>query len=65
MFGGFHSSEVVALLFFSFVVVVVVVVFKTVAADMGQFVRKVEQIVSSYPLVMFSKTTCGYCSRGE
>ena len=29
------------------------------------FVRKVEQIVAASPLVVFSKTTCGYCSRGR
>mmetsp|Transcript_13123 Transcript_13123/g.24932 ORF Transcript_13123/g.24932 Transcript_13123/m.24932 type:complete len:106 (-) Transcript_13123:615-932(-) len=29
------------------------------------FVRKVEQIVAASPLVVFSKTTCGYCSRAK
>ena len=33
--------------------------------EMAQFVKKVEQIISAAPLVVFSKTTCGYCSRGK
>lgn len=31
----------------------------------SKFVQKVEQLVAANPLVMFSKTTCGYCGRGE
>mmetsp|Transcript_14714 Transcript_14714/g.37250 ORF Transcript_14714/g.37250 Transcript_14714/m.37250 type:complete len:103 (-) Transcript_14714:2258-2566(-) len=33
--------------------------------EMAQFVKKVEQIISAAPLVVFSKTTCGYCSRAK
>merc|ERR1739848_458200 len=32
---------------------------------MAKFVKQVEQIVAASPLVVFSKTTCGYCSRAK
>ena len=32
---------------------------------MTQFVEKVQQIISSNAVVVFSKTTCGSCYRGE
>mmetsp|Transcript_7090 Transcript_7090/g.24397 ORF Transcript_7090/g.24397 Transcript_7090/m.24397 type:complete len:128 (-) Transcript_7090:95-478(-) len=31
----------------------------------SKFVQKVEQLVAANPLVMFSKTTCGYCGRAK
>ena len=32
---------------------------------MANFVAKVEGIIKSTPLVVFSKTTCGYCARAK
>merc|ERR1739848_627363 len=32
---------------------------------MAKFVKQVEQIVATSPLVVFSKTTCGYCARAK
>ncbi|QDZ17768.1 glutaredoxin [Chloropicon primus] len=31
----------------------------------SKFVKQVEQIVTGSPLVIFSKTTCGYCARAK
>ena len=32
---------------------------------MANFVANVEGIIKSSPLVVFSKTTCGYCARAK